>query len=108
MRALISVSDKSGVENFAKELVDLGYEIISTGGTYNKLKTAGITVIEANEVTKFPECFEGRVKTLNPFIHGGILHRRDKQSHLTEAIELGVVGIDLVCVNLYPFKSILL
>ena len=66
MRALISVSDKSGVENFAKELVSLGYEIISTGGTYNKLKDAGIKVIEANEVTKFPECFEGRVKTLNP------------------------------------------
>ena len=105
MRALISVSDKSGVENFAKELVSLGYEIISTGGTYNKLKDAGIAVIEANEVTKFPECFEGRVKTLNPYIHGGILHRRDKQSHLNQAKELGVEGIDLVCVNLYPFKA---
>ncbi len=105
MRALISVSDKSGVENFAKELVELGYEIISTGGTYNKLKDAGIAVIEANEVTKFPECFEGRVKTLNPYIHGGILHRRDKQSHLDQAKELGVEGIDLVCVNLYPFKA---
>jgi phosphoribosylaminoimidazolecarboxamide formyltransferase / IMP cyclohydrolase len=105
MRALISVSDKSGVENFAKELVALGYEIISTGGTYNKLKDAGIAVIEANEITKFPECFEGRVKTLNPYIHGGILHRRDKQSHLDQAKELGVEGIDLVCVNLYPFKA---
>ena len=105
MRALISVSDKSGVENFAKELVALGYEIISTGGTYKKLQEAGIAVIEANEVTKFPECFEGRVKTLNPFIHGGILHRRDKQSHLDQARELGVEGIDLVCVNLYPFKA---
>ncbi len=105
MRALISVSDKSGVENFAKELVSLGYEIISTGGTYSKLKEAGIKVIEANEVTKFPECFEGRVKTLNPYIHGGILHRRDKQSHLDQAKELGVEGIDLVCVNLYPFKE---
>ncbi|QKF82792.1 bifunctional phosphoribosylaminoimidazolecarboxamide formyltransferase/IMP cyclohydrolase [Halarcobacter ebronensis] len=105
MRALISVSDKSGVENFAKELVSLGYEIISTGGTYNKLKEAGIAVVEANEVTKFPECFEGRVKTLNPYIHGGILHRRDKQSHLDQAKELGVEGIDLVCVNLYPFKA---
>ena len=105
MRALISVSDKSGVENFAKELVALGYEIISTGGTYSKLKEAGIKVIEANEVTQFPECFEGRVKTLNPYIHGGILHRRDKQSHLDQAKELGVEGIDLVCVNLYPFKA---
>lgn len=105
MRALISVSDKSGVENFAKELVKLGYEIISTGGTYKALQNAGIAVIEANEVTKFPECFEGRVKTLNPYIHGGILHRRDKQSHLDQAKELGVEGIDLVCVNLYPFKA---
>ena len=105
MRALISVSDKSGVVNFAKELVKLGYEIISTGGTYNKLKEEGVAVIEANEVTKFPECFEGRVKTLNPYIHGGILHRRDKQSHLDQARELGVEGIDLVCVNLYPFKA---
>jgi phosphoribosylaminoimidazolecarboxamide formyltransferase/IMP cyclohydrolase len=105
LRALISVSDKSGVKNFAKELVSLGYEIISTGGTYKKLLEAGISVIEANEVTKFPECFEGRVKTLNPYIHGGILHRRDKQSHLEQAKELGVEGIDLVCVNLYPFKA---
>jgi len=105
LRALISVSDKSGVENFAKELVTLGYEIISTGGTYKILKDAGISVIEANEITKFPECFEGRVKTLNPYIHGGILHRRDKQSHLDQAKELGVEGIDLVCVNLYPFKA---
>ena len=105
MRALISVSDKSGIENFAKELVKLGYEIISTGGTYKALQNAGIAVIEANEVTKFPECFEGRVKTLNPYIHGGILHRRDKQSHLDQAKELGVEGIDLVCVNLYPFKA---
>jgi len=105
LRALISVSDKSGVENFAKELVKLGYEIISTGGTYKKLQDSGIAVIEANEVTKFPECFEGRVKTLNPYIHGGILHRRDKQSHLDQAKELGVEGIDLVCVNLYPFKA---
>jgi phosphoribosylaminoimidazolecarboxamide formyltransferase / IMP cyclohydrolase len=105
MRALISVSDKSGVVNFAKELVCLGYEIISTGGTYKALQEANIAVIEANEVTKFPECFEGRVKTLNPYIHGGILHRRDKQSHLDQAKELGVEGIDLVCVNLYPFKA---
>jgi phosphoribosylaminoimidazolecarboxamide formyltransferase/IMP cyclohydrolase len=105
LRALISVSNKSGVENFAKELVSLGYEIISTGGTYKKLLEAGISVIEANEVTKFPECFEGRVKTLNPYIHGGILHRRDKESHLDQAKELGVEGIDLVCVNLYPFKA---
>jgi len=105
LRALISVSDKSGVENFAKELVNLGYEIISTGGTYKKLVEAGIKAIEIDEITKFPECFEGRVKTLNPYIHGGILHRRDKQSHLDQAKELNVEAIDLVCVNLYPFKA---
>ena len=105
MRALISVSNKNGIENFAKELVSLGYEIISTGGTYKNLKNAGINVIEVNEITKFPECFEGRVKTLNPYIHGGILHRRHKKSHLEEAKELGIEGIDLVCVNLYPFKD---
>ena len=105
MRALISVSDKSGIVEFAKELEALGYEIISTGGTYKKLQENGIKVIEADEVTKFPECFEGRVKTLNPYIHGGILYRRDKQSHKTQAEELGVEGIDLVCVNLYPFRA---
>lgn len=105
MKALISVSDKSKVEEFAKELVNLGYEIISTGGTYKKLQESGIEVIEANEITKFPECFEGRVKTLNPYIHGGILYRRDKSSHIEQAKELNVEAIDLVCVNLYPFKE---
>jgi len=105
LRALISVSDKSGVVSFAKELESLGYEIISTGGTYKVLQENGIKVIEASEVTKFPECFEGRVKTLNPFIHGGILHRRDKDEHITQAKDLGIEAIDLVCVNLYPFKA---
>jgi len=105
MRALISVSDKTGVVEFAKGLERLGFEIVSTGGTYRILKESGIDAIEIDEVTKFPECFEGRVKTLNPYIHGGILHRRDKQSHLDQAKELGVEAIDLVCVNLYPFKA---
>ncbi len=105
MRALISVSDKSGVVEFAKELESLGYEIISTGGTYKVLKENGVNVVEVTEVTKFPECFEGRVKTLNPYIHGGILHRRDKEEHKTQAKELNIEGIDLVCVNLYPFKE---
>jgi phosphoribosylaminoimidazolecarboxamide formyltransferase/IMP cyclohydrolase len=102
---LISVSDKSGVVAFARELESLGYEIISTGGTYKILQENEIKVIEASEVTKFPECFEGRVKTLNPFIHGGILYRRDKDEHITQAKELGIGAIDLVCVNLYPFKA---
>lgn len=105
MRALISVSDKTGVVEFAKDLESLGYEIISTGGTFKLLKAEGIKAIEIDEVTKFPECFEGRVKTLNPYVHGGILYRRDKQSHIDQANELGVEGIDLVCVNLYPFKE---
>ncbi len=105
MRALISVSDKSGVVEFASGLKSLGWEIISTGGTYKKLKDAGLEVTEIDEVTKFPECFEGRVKTLNPYVHGGILHKRDDEAHLKEAKELGIEGIDLVCVNLYPFKE---
>jgi len=104
-RALVSVSDKAGIVDFCKSLVKNDYEIISTGGTYKKLVEAGIKAIEIDEVTKFPECFEGRVKTLNPYVHGGILHRRDKQSHLDQAKELGVESIDLVCVNLYPFKE---
>ena len=105
MRALISVSDKTGVVDFARGLQEMGWEIVSTGGTYKILKENGIDAIEIDEVTKFPECFEGRVKTLNPYIHGGILHRRDKESHLEQAKELGVEAIDLVCVNLYPFKA---
>jgi phosphoribosylaminoimidazolecarboxamide formyltransferase/IMP cyclohydrolase len=105
MRALLSVSDKNGIIEFAKGLEDLGWEIISTGGTFKKLAQAGIKVIEIDEVTKFPECFEGRVKTLNPFVHGGILYKRDNESHIKQAKELGVEGIDLVCVNLYPFKE---
>lgn len=104
-RALLSVSDKSNIVEFAKSLIGLDYQIISTGGTYKMLKDAGVAALEIDEVTKFPECFEGRVKTLNPYIHGGILHRRDKQSHLDQAAELGVEAIDLVCVNLYPFKA---
>ncbi|MFT7824655.1 MAG: bifunctional phosphoribosylaminoimidazolecarboxamide formyltransferase/IMP cyclohydrolase [Sulfurimonas sp.] len=105
MRALLSVSDKTGIVEFARGLEKLGWEIISTGGTYKALSAAGITVIEIDEVTKFPECFEGRVKTLNPYVHGGILHKRGDEAHAAQAKELGVEGIDLVCVNLYPFKE---
>jgi len=105
MRALLSVSDKRGIVEFARGLEELGWEIISTGGTFKKLTQEGIKAIEIDEITKFPECFEGRVKTLNPFVHGGILYKRDNKSHVKEAKELGVEGIDLVCVNLYPFKE---
>ncbi|HIC10062.1 MAG TPA: bifunctional phosphoribosylaminoimidazolecarboxamide formyltransferase/IMP cyclohydrolase [Campylobacterales bacterium] len=104
-RALISVSDKSGIVEFAKELLDLGFEIVSTGGTFRKLQENGIEAIEISEVTKFPEMFDGRVKTLNPMIHGGILYRRDNPQDVETAKEHGIVGIDLVCVNLYPFKE---
>ncbi|RUM64504.1 MAG: bifunctional phosphoribosylaminoimidazolecarboxamide formyltransferase/IMP cyclohydrolase PurH [Sulfurospirillum sp.] len=105
MRALISVSDKSGVVEFARELEKLGFEIVSTGGTYKLLKEKGVKAVEISEVTKFPEMFDGRVKTLNPMIHGGILHRRDLPEHVATAKEHGITGIDLVCVNLYPFKE---
>ena len=105
MRALISVSDKTGIVEFAKDLAALGFEIISTGGTYKLLQEEGIKALEISEVTKFPEMFDGRVKTLNPMIHGGILHRRDLPAHVQVAKEHGIEGIDLVCVNLYPFKE---
>ncbi len=105
MRALISVSDKSGVVEFARELEVLGYEIISTGGTYKLLQEEGVKAVEISEVTQFPEMFDGRVKTLNPLIHGGILHRRDLSSHVEMAKKHQIEGIDLVCVNLYPFKE---
>jgi phosphoribosylaminoimidazolecarboxamide formyltransferase/IMP cyclohydrolase len=105
LRALISVSDKSGVVAFAKALEQLGFEIVSTGGTYKLLSNEGVNALEISEVTKFPEMFDGRVKTLNPYIHGGILHRRDLATHVETAKEHSIVGIDLVCVNLYPFKA---
>ena len=104
-RALVSVSDKTGVVEFAKGLEELGFEIVSTGGTLKVLKENGVKAIDISEVTKFPEMFDGRVKTLNPYVHGGILHRRDLEEHVETAKEHGIVGIDLVCVNLYPFKA---
>lgn len=104
-RALLSVSDKSNIVAFAKALIEQGYEIVSTGGTYKMLTDQGVNAIEIDEVTKFPEMFDGRVKTLNPYIHGGILHRRNLDTHVQTAKAHGIVGIDLVCVNLYPFKA---
>jgi phosphoribosylaminoimidazolecarboxamide formyltransferase/IMP cyclohydrolase len=105
LRALISVSNKEGIVEFAQKLINLGYEIISTGGTYRKLVDSNIKAIEIDKITKFPECFEGRVKTLNPYIHGGILYKRDKQSHIDQAKELNIKSIDLLCINLYPFRE---
>ena len=104
-RALISVSDKTGVLGFALELQKLGVEIISTGGTYRYLSDNGVNVQEVADITKFPEILDGRVKTLHPMIHGGILAKRDNESHKEQMIEHGITGIDLVCVNLYPFEA---
>ena len=105
MRPLISVSDKSGVVEFAKGLEALGWEILSTGGTYKVLKENGIKALEVSEYTKSPEMFDGRVKTLHPKIHGGILYRRDIKEHVEDAKKHDIGAIDLVCVNLYPFKA---
>ncbi|MDR0921530.1 MAG: bifunctional phosphoribosylaminoimidazolecarboxamide formyltransferase/IMP cyclohydrolase [Lactobacillales bacterium] len=104
-RALISVSDKNGVAEFAKELVALGYEIISTGGTKVALENEGILTISIDEVTGFPEMMDGRVKTLHPKIHGGLLGRRDLASHMDAMKEHDIHPIDMVVVNLYPFKE---
>lgn len=107
-RALISVSDKTGVIDFAKGLRAADIEIISTGGTKTALEEAGIETISIDEVTGFPEMMDGRVKTLHPKIHGGLLGRRDSESHM-EAMEKGAIQpIDIVCVNLYPFKETIL
>ncbi|MBU5668806.1 bifunctional phosphoribosylaminoimidazolecarboxamide formyltransferase/IMP cyclohydrolase [Peptoniphilus sp. MSJ-1] len=108
MRALISVYDKSGIVEFAKELDKRGCEIISTGGTFKILKEAGINVISVEDVTEFPEILDGRVKTLNPKIHGGILARRDDEKHMKTLEEEKITPIDIVVNNLYPFEEKLL
>lgn len=108
MRALISVSDKTGIVEFAKKLHELGVEIISTGGTYKTLKNAGLNVTGISEVTGFPECLDGRVKTLHPNIHAGLLAIRSNPEHMKQLEELNIETIDIVIVNLYPFKETIL
>ena len=108
MKALISVSDKTGIVEFAKGLEKNGVEIISTGGTFKKLKEEGVNVKEISELTGFPECLDGRVKTLHPKVHAGILAIRDKKEHMDQLKELGIDTIDFVVVNLYPFKQTIL
>jgi len=103
-RAMISVSNKTGVVELARELVELGYEIVSTGGTYKTITGAGINATYVTQITGFPEILEGRVKTLHPHVHGGILAKRTPD-HLAQLEKLGIVPIDLVVVNLYPFKE---
>ena len=105
MRALFSVSDKTGVVDFAGALVSLGWDIIATGGTMKLLQDAGLKVINISEVTGFPEICDGRVKTLHPKVHGALLGRRDLESHRQQLKENGIEYIDMVCVNLYPFKQ---
>ncbi len=104
-RALVSVSDKNGLEPFVRGLIDLGVEVISTGGTAKHLRDAGLQVTGISEVTGFPEIMDGRVKTLHPAIHGGLLADRSKPEHLKAIEDLGIKPIDLVVVNLYPFEK---
>ena len=104
-RALLSVSDKTGLGGFAAALVRHGYDILSTGGTATMLRDAGIAVTDVSDVTGFPEIMDGRVKTLHPHIHGGLLARRDNDAHLAAMREQGIENIDLVAVNLYPFEA---
>jgi phosphoribosylaminoimidazolecarboxamide formyltransferase/IMP cyclohydrolase len=104
-RALLSVSDKTGLADFAKQLHEAGVELLSTGGTAKALREAGLPVMDVSEFTGAPELFEGRVKTLHPKVHGGLLHKRDDKEHLAQAKEHGIPPIDLVVVNLYPFEE---
>ena len=105
MRALISVSDKRGLVQFARELVELGWEIVSTGGTAEALRREGIAVIPVDQVTGFPEMMDGRVKTLHPKVHGGLLGRRDNAGDIAAMKQHNIKPIDLVAVNLYPFRE---
>ncbi len=107
-RVLISVSDKTGAVEFARGLAKLGYEIVSTGGTAKALTQAGVENTEVSRITGFPECLDGRVKTLHPMIHAGILAMRGNPAHMEQIKELGVTPIDIVAINLYPFKETIL
>src|SRR6516165_9641916 len=98
-RAILSVTDKTGLTEFARKLAGLGVELVSTGGTAKQLHKAGVSVKDISELTGFPEMLEGRVKTLHPKVHGGILARRDKPEHMAQAAEHGIGMIDMVVVN---------
>ncbi len=104
-RALLSVSDKTGLVDFARALSEMGVVIISTGGTARALKDAGIEVVPIEQVTGFPEMMDGRVKTLHPKVHGGILAIKDNPKHQQDMKAHGIESIDMVCVNLYPFEK---
>src|SRR3954469_15594783 len=104
-RALLSVSDKSGLVEFAKGLAELGWDLVSTGGTAKALRAAGLEVRDVSDITGFPEMMDGRVKTLHPAVHGGLLARRDDAEHMKALAEHDITPIDLVAVNLYPFRE---
>ncbi len=104
-RALISLTDKSGIEDFAKALTEMGIEILSTGGTAKKMRDNGIAVTDVSEFTGFPEMLDGRVKTLHPLVHGGILNQRENADHQQQCAEHGIKPIDIVAVNLYAFEK---
>ena len=107
-RALLSVSDKTGIVEFARQLEELGYEVVSTGGTARTLQENGIAVTGISDVTGFPECLDGRVKTLHPAVHAGILAMRSNPEHMAQLEKLGITPIDVVAINLYPFKQTIL
>jgi phosphoribosylaminoimidazolecarboxamide formyltransferase/IMP cyclohydrolase len=104
-RAIISLSDKTGVQDFAKELQSFGVEILSTGGTAKTLRESGLRVMDISEYTGFPEMLDGRVKTLHPKVHGGLLGIRDNPAHAQKMKEQGITPIDMVVINLYPFEA---
>lgn len=104
-RAVISLSDKSGIVQFAKDLQAFGVEILSTGGTAKTLRESGLKIMDVSEYTGFPEMLDGRVKTLHPKIHGGLLGIRDNPEHAKKMKEHGIIPIDMVVVNLYPFEA---
>ena len=104
-RAVLSVYDKTGIVEFARGLNDLGFAIVSTGGTARTLREAGIAVTGVSQVTGFPEIMDGRVKTLHPKVHGGILANRSVPAHVEAMRKHGIKGIELVAVNLYPFQE---
>jgi len=104
-RAIISVSNKKGVVEFAKELQSLGVEILSTGGTAKALRNAGVPVKDVSDYTGFPEMLDGRLKTLHPKVHGGLLSRRDNPKDMEDIKEYGIELIDMIVVNLYPFEE---
>ena len=105
MIAIVAVYDKAGVGEFAGSLAELGFEIYSTGGTQKAIADAGVPVQPISDLTGFPEMLDGRVKTLHPMVHGGILARRDNPEHMDELRRNEITPVDLVCVNLYPFRE---